>query len=85
MENRLARNSGYSRGLEAWRSLQNGYDPTSNTRRVTICGYVKKPTRCDSIEDLGFALERVTYVGSAISSEMAALTVEALHLAISRL
>ena len=57
MQNRVVRYSGDSPGREAWRRLPDEYDPTSSRGRVTIVGYVEKPTRCDITEDLGVALE----------------------------
>ena len=55
--NRVVRNAGDGQGLEAWRRLNNEYDPTSATRRVTILGYVQNPPKCEKIEELGQALE----------------------------
>lgn len=55
--NKVVRNAGEGQGLEAWRRLNNEYDPTSSMRRVTILGHVQNPAKCDKIEDLGQALE----------------------------
>ena len=57
MQNRVFRHSGESQGLGVWRRHLDEYDPTSSRGRVTIVGYVEKPTRCDIVEDLGVALE----------------------------
>ena len=55
--NRVVRNAGEGQGLEAWRRLNNEYDPTSSMRRVTILGLVQNPPKCDKVENLGAALE----------------------------
>ena len=55
--NKIVRNSGEGAGLEAWKRLQQKYDPTSSMKRVAILGKVQNPPRCQKIEDLGHALE----------------------------
>ena len=54
--NKIVRNVGDGRGLEAWRRLHAEYDPTSSIRRVAVLGKVQNPPRCEKIEDLGKAL-----------------------------
>ena len=48
--NRIVRNSGEGKGLEAWRRLH-------SMRRVAILQQVQNPPRCQRVEDLGSALE----------------------------
>ena len=55
--NKIVRNVGPGRGLEAWRRLHAEFDPTSSMRRVAILGQVQNPARYERVEELGKALE----------------------------
>lgn len=55
--NKIVRNVGPGRGMEAWRRLHAEYDPTSSIRRVGILGQVQNPAKCEKVDELGKALE----------------------------
>ena len=45
--NKIVRNVGSGKGLEAWRRLHAEFDPTSSMRRVAILGQVQNPVKCE--------------------------------------
>ena len=56
--NRALRNSKpANNGLEAWRRLASECDPRSSMGRVQILCQIQKPPKCNTIEELGTALE----------------------------